>query len=187
MATMTVLSQGFWRVSGERIGFGANRPVSPVQKIADRLHAKPFGLGNVLNLLASRTAADKVSRHFARDLGQSVTVFSTDTLATLRDFVGHVLGLRPKPQVVRVDASGRVASVQDAHSSRNVGMVDGVRVSVSQELGVFACAKEAVTARVSRAIPNPAITALIDVAEKTNGWVFGLSRHEATLAFSEVV
>jgi len=187
MATTIASSQGFWRVSGEAIGFGANRPVSPVQKIADRLYAKPLGFGNVLNFLASRPATDKVSGHFARDLGQSVTVFSTDTLATLRDFVGHVLSLRPKPQVVRVHAGWRVALVQDAHSSRNVGVVDGVRVPVSQELGVFARTKEPVTARVSRAIPNPAITALIDVAEKTNGWVFGLSRHEAALAFSEVV
>lgn len=187
MATTIASSQGFWRVSGERIGFGANRPMSPVQKIADRLHAKPLGLGNILNLLAFRSATDKVSGHFACDLGQSVTVFRADALTALRDFVGHVFGLRAKPQMVGVHASGRVASVQDAHSIRNRLFMNGERVAVRQPFGGFAFAKEPVPARVSRTIPNPAITALIDVAEKTNGWVFGLSRHEATLAFSEVV
>lgn len=187
MVTTIASSLGFWRVSGERIGFAANRPMSPVEKVADRLNAKPFGLGNVLHLLTIRTAADKVSGHFARYLGQPMTVFSADTLTAFCGFVGHVFGLRSKPKVSRVDAGWRVASVQNAHSSGNSALMNGVGISVGQAFYGFANAKEPVTAPVTRPVPNPAITALVNVAEKTNGWVFGLSRHEATLTFSEVV
>lgn len=187
MVTTTALSQDCWQASGKRIGFGANRPMSPVEKVADRLNAKPFSLGNVLHFLAIRTAADKVSGHFARHLGQPVTVFSADTLTALRGFVGHVFGLRSKPKVSRVDAGWCVASVQNTHSGGNSALVNGVGISVGQALYGSANTKKPVTVRVSGTIPNPTITALVNVTKKTNGWVFGFSRHEATLAFSEVV
>lgn len=187
MVTTTALSQDFWQVSGERIGFGANRPMSPVEKVADRLNAKPFSLGNVLNLLASSTTADKVSGHFASHLGQPVTVFSADTLTAFRGFVGHVFGLRPKPQMGGINAGGCVASMQNAHSVRDCALMNGVGISVGQALYGPADTKKPVTVRVSGTIPNPTITALVNVTKKTNGGVFGFSRHEDTLAFSEVV
>ena len=187
MVTMTQSYPACWRLSGPFIGSIANRPVSSVEQVADGLNAKSFGLGNVLNLFTVSATADKVSGHFARNLGQSVPVLSANALTALRNLVGHVLGLRSKPKMVGVYASGRVASVQNAHTSRNGVFVNGVGISVSQALYGPADAKKTISVSVPCAIPNPAITALIDVAEKTNGGVFGLSGHEVTLTFSEVV
>jgi hypothetical protein len=161
--------------------------VSSVKQITNGLDAKPLGLSNVFNLFASRPATDKVSGHFARNLGQAVPVLSANALTALRSFVGHVLGLRPEPKVIGVHASGCVASVQNAHSSWNGVLVNGVGVSVSQALYGPADTKKTISVPIPCAIPNPAITAFIDVAEKTNGGVFGLSGHEVTLTFSEVV
>jgi hypothetical protein len=161
--------------------------VSSVKQIAYRLNAKPFGLGNVFNLFALCAATNKVSSHFARNLRQAVTVLSANALTALRNLVGHVFGLRPKPKVVGVYASGRVASVQNAHTSRNGAVCNGKGIAVSQTFHGSANTKEPVTVWVASAIPNPTITAFIDVAEKTNGGVFSLSGHEVTLTFSEVV
>jgi hypothetical protein len=187
MVTMTQSYPACWLPSGLFTVSIANRPVSSVKQIAYRLNAKPFGLGDILNFFSARPATDKVSGHFARNLGQAVSVFSADALTTFCGFVSHVLGLRPKPKVIGVHASGCVASVQNAHSIRNGVLVNGVGVSVSQALYGPADTKEPVTVWVASAIPNPTITAFIDVAEKTNGGVFGLSGHEVTLTFSEVV
>lgn len=156
MATTIASSQGFWRVSGNLTGFAANRPMSSVEKVADRLHAKPFGFGNVLNLLASRTAANKVGRHFARNLGQPVTVLRARTQAAFRDFVGAVVGGSSKPQMVRIHAGGRVAPMQDVKFAgfRNVKRI---REAVRQDGPLFSAASKAsVPCLINGCAPKPA-------------------------------
>jgi hypothetical protein len=130
--------------------------MSPIQKVTDRLHAKPFGLGNVLNFLASRTAADKVSGHFARYLGEPVTVFSASAQTAFRNFVSAIVSSGAKPKVVRINAGWRVASVQDMKLAR-FSNVKRVGEAVRQNRTLFSAAPEtSVSGLVNGRAPKPA-------------------------------
>jgi hypothetical protein len=155
MVTMTQSYPACWLPSGPFTGSIANRPVSSVKQIAYRLNAKPFGLGNVFDLFALRTATDKVSGHFARYLGQPMTVFSASAQAAFRNFVSAIVGSGAKPKVVRINAGWRVASVQDMKLAR-FSNVKRVGEAVRQNRTLFSAAPEAsVSGPVNGRAPKP--------------------------------
>jgi len=159
--------------------------MSPVEKVADRLNAKPFGFGNVLHLLTICTAADKVSGHFARHFGQPVTVFSASAQAALSDFVRSIVSGRSKPQVIRIHAGGSVALVQYMKRANRSFMLT-VRKAMGKDGSVAAGLHEnAVPSMVYACRPQPtsAHRVMVNVAHKSVHMVHRLtvSTHTASV------
>lgn len=156
MVTMIVSFPAFSRLNGRSIGSIAHGPMATVQNITHRLNTKTFGLSNILYLFAIGAASDKVSRHYARDFGQAMSLLSSGSQSALCNFVGAVVGWRSEPKMIRVHARRSVALMQHMKIF-GFSMVCAVRKSVRENSSVAArLLKYAVSSVIYGGAPHPA-------------------------------